>query len=139
MPYSNSQRGKRLFSITVTLLMLAGVNALPGTAAGVTPPPAQLFFNTGSFAPHIFRNYPLYKGDTALLDSRERQGARNPGFIHREKNGDLVIAIPNATREKYSIRFFDDDNNFLFEVRQIRDPMLILEKYNFQHTGVFQY
>jgi len=40
---------------------------------------------------------------------------------------------------KYKIRFFDDDDNFLFEVRQIRDPLLIVEKYNFRHTGLFQY
>jgi hypothetical protein len=139
MPYSNSQRGKHLFSITVTLLMAAGINSLPGTAAGAPLPPAQLFFHSGTLRPHIFGNYPLYKGDTALLDSRERTAARSPGFIRREKNGDLVIAIPDVARERYSIRFFDDDKNFLFEIRQIRDPMLILEKYNFQHTGVFQY
>jgi len=61
------------------------------------------------------------------------------GFIRRERNGDIIIAIPTVEREKYKIRFFDDDDHFLFEVRQIRDPMLIVEKYNFQRSGMFQY
>ena len=179
MLYPTTQRGKRLFSITVTLLIAAGANALPAISAGIKPPSltpsgvnpisAQIFFHSGSSGPHILRDSPLYKGDTALLNGREIPGAvtrsnhearndrdegKNPddrsnhevrknkeglGFIRREKNGDLVIAIPNVVSEKYKIRFFDDDNNFLFEVRQIRDPLLIVEKYNFQHTGLFQY
>jgi hypothetical protein len=164
MPYSTTQRGKRLFSITVSLLIAAGANALPVIsagvkplsliAAGVNPNSVQIFFRSASFVPHILRNSPLYEGDTMLLNSREiagtatrdnhevrkdNAGTSPTGFIRREKNGDLVIAIPNAVSEKYKIRFFDDDGNFLFEVRQIRDPLLIVEKYNFQHTGLFQY
>jgi len=86
------------------------------------------------------RNFPLYNryivlADTALTTDRRVAS----GFIHRERNGDLVIMIPNAVHEKYRIRFFDADNSFLFEVRQIRDPLLIVEKYNFQHAGLFQY
>jgi hypothetical protein len=179
MLYPTTQRGKRLFSITVTLLMAAGVNALPALSAGIkplslissgiNPISAQIFFHSGSSGPHILRNSPLYKEDTVLLNSQEipgivarsnhrvrsdqeegknsddrgnyeaRKNKEGLGFIRREKNGDLVIAIPNVVSEKYKIRFFDDDDNFLFEVRQIRDPLLIVEKYNFQHTGLFQY
>jgi hypothetical protein len=148
MPYSTTQRGKRLFSITVNLLITIGMNAAPVftagikplslSSAGAAPFSGQLFFHSGSSRPHILWNSPLYKGDTVLLNGRENPGAVS-GFIRREKNGDLVIVIPNAVREKYKIRFFDDDDHFLFEVRQIRDPLLIVEKYNFQHTGLFQY
>jgi len=157
MPYSTVKRGKRLFSITVTLLIAAGVNALPAEVSGATALPAQNSFDPNAFSPHIFVSFPLYKVDTALLNSRDlpvavnrgkdgvRHGGRDSkeggvsGFIRRERNGDIIIAIPTVEREKYKIRFFDDDDHFLFEVRQIRDPMLIVEKYNFQHTGMFQY
>jgi hypothetical protein len=188
MPFLTPQRGKRLFCITVTLLIAAGTVAgkapgeasvtasgeasgtasgeASGTASGEAsveaagrkstfyvpsasekPLPAQLYFFSNCPASHILGNYPLYEGDTTLLKSRVKPGValrknedgKTSGIIRREKNGDLVIVIPEAAREKYKIRFFDDDNNFLFEVGQIRDPLLILEKYNFQHTGLFQY
>jgi len=139
MPYSTSLRSKRLRLLAVTVLIVACTKAFP----------AQNYFHSTPSGSHIFGNYPLYmySGDTALLNNGDRSGvavreARDPasaGFIHRERNGDLVIAIPNVAREKYKIRFFDDDNHFLFEVRQIRDPLLIVEKYNFQHAGMFHY
>jgi hypothetical protein len=97
---------------------------------------AQVFFQSAAYASHNLLNYPLYKGDTVLSNNRDLPGA---GFIRRERNGDLVITVPNPAREKYGIRFFDDENRFLFEVRQIRDPLLIVEKYNFQHAGMFHY
>ena len=136
MPYPTVKRGKRLFSITVALLTAAVVNALPARAFSTTAPSPQNSFYPNAFSPHIFGSFPLYKGDTALLNGRDPSVS---GFIRREKNGDIVIAIPTVEREKYKIRFFDDDDHFLFEVRQIRDPMLIVEKYNFQRSGMFQY
>ncbi len=39
----------------------------------------------------------------------------------------------------YKIRFFGVDQALLFEIRQIQDPVLIVEKYNFGHAGMFQY
>lgn len=139
MPDSTSQRGKRLRLLAATVLIVACTKAFP----------AQNYFHSTPPGSHIFGNYPLYmySGDTALLNNGDRSGATvreahgpaSAGFIRRERNGDLVIAIPNVARERYKIRFFDDDNHFLFEVRQIRDPLLIVEKYNFQHTGSFQY
>lgn len=59
-------------------------------------------------------------------------------YIRREKNGDLVISIAGALSNHYRIRFFEG-NTFLFEIRQIRDSLLIIEKFNFQHAGQFQY
>lgn len=129
MPNPSSYRGKRLHSIAAILLIIL---ITPGDKAFS----AQLFFQPGSYSSHNSRNSPLYDRDTVLLNNRDLPGA---GFIRRERNGDLVIMVPNLGREKYRIRFFDDDNNFLFEVRQIRDPLLIVEKYNFQHAGMFHY
>ena len=132
MPNPSSHRGKRLHSIAVILFIVATLQITAGNKAFST----QLFFQPGSYSSHNSRNSPLYDRDTVLLNNRDLPGA---GFIHRERNGDLVIMVPNPGREKYGIRFFDDDNNFLFEVRQIRDPLLIVEKYNFQHAGMFHY
>ena len=33
--------------------------------------------------------------------------------------------------------FFDGNNRFLFEIGRLEDSMLIVEKYNFLHAGLF--
>lgn len=71
-------------------------------------------------------------GDSALT-------AGHSGVIRHEMNGDVVIALPANALGRYRVRFFDDRNVLLFEIRQIRDPLLIIEKYNFGHAGRFQY
>ncbi len=59
------------------------------------------------------------------------------GVLRILPNGDLAIAVPR-TEGMYKIRFYDD-KVLLFEIRQIRDSLLIVEKYNFQHAGIFRY
>ena len=60
-------------------------------------------------------------------------------IVRHEKNGDVVIAVPSRFLGRYRIRFFGEDNGLLFEIRQIQDPLLIVEKYNFGHAGLFRY
>lgn len=132
MPNPSSYRGKWLHRVAVVLFIVATLQITAGNKVFAAP----LFFQQDSYGSHNSRNSPLYDRDTVLLNNRDLPGA---GFIRRERNGDLVIMVPNPGREKYRIRFFDDGNNFLFEVRQIRDPLLIVEKYNFQHAGMFHY
>jgi hypothetical protein len=74
----------------------------------------------------------LYSRDTALAN-------RTSGIVRHQKNGDIVITPPADALERYRIRFFDDKQSLLFEVRQIHDPLLIIEKYNFGHAGKFVY
>jgi len=59
-------------------------------------------------------------------------------YVRKERNCDLAIVVP-VTRGKYKIRFFDDKDQLLFEIRQIRDPLLVVEKVNFRHAGFFRY
>ena len=61
------------------------------------------------------------------------------GYVRRNANGDLVITVPQNSAGRYKIRFFDEYGRLLFEIRQIRDPLLIVEKYNFEHAGQFVY
>ncbi len=75
--------------------------------------------------------------DTAWLSPvREERIASK--YVRKEKNCDLSIRVPSS-RGRYRIRFFDDKDHFLFEIRQIRYALLIVEKVNFRHTGLFQY
>jgi hypothetical protein len=58
-------------------------------------------------------------------------------YIFPDKTGLLHIELPDAQKRKYQIRFFDDNKTFLFEVKNIRDPVLLLDKANFEHAGWF--
>lgn len=137
-----SWRDKSLPLIVVTLLIATGMKA----------DPANYSSHSFLFPGHNFRNSALYMEDTAFGDMPDtvagsgftERGLKErhigtSGYIRREKNSDLVIAIPEGVRSKYKIRFFDAQNGFLFEIRQIHDALLIVEKYNFGHAGWFQY
>ena len=85
----------------------------------------------GASASHISPESALYKRDTSL-------DQKHTGIVRSTRKGDVLITVPAGASGHYKVRFFDA-NALLFEIRQIRDPMLIIEKYNFGHAGVFRY
>ena len=123
MPYPFPRPGKRLFSGILLALLATG-------AKGAIPP--ENFGDCARFAPHISPSFALYNGDTSL----EQQQS---GIVRHRRNGDVVIAAPSGSAGHYKVRFFDGTNALLFEIREIGDSPLIVEKYNFVHAGVFQY
>ena len=60
-------------------------------------------------------------------------------FVFTGKDNNVIISLPNASLYKYSITFFDDADKLLFEIKNIKEPYLILEKVNFLHAGWFKY
>ncbi|GGA86807.1 hypothetical protein [Puia dinghuensis] len=124
MFYPLTQPGKALFPGIVLLFFFIPVH-LPGA------PARNYFYSFPSDTPNLPEK-TLYKRDTALEYVPS-------GIIRREKNGDIVITVPADALGRYKVRFFDDKDELLFEIRQIRDPLLIIEKYNFCHAGLFRY
>jgi hypothetical protein len=82
---------------------------------------------------------PTRLADTLIDAPVKRSDSRTTRHIHAEKNCNLVITIPDAMNAKYKIRFFDEENGFLFQVDQITDSLLVMEKSNFLHAGRFRY
>lgn len=63
-----------------------------------------------------------------------------PGkFIYANKENNLIISLPDYDKVKFSLRFFDDKDKPVFEIKKINEPYLIVEKVNFLHTGWFYY
>ncbi len=60
-------------------------------------------------------------------------------LIYMGKDNNVIINLPNAATHKYFIKFYDDKNNFLFEINKIHEPYLIVDKVNFLHSGWFNY
>ncbi len=60
-------------------------------------------------------------------------------YVYTNKEGYVYVNLPDAEKKKYRIRFFEDDNSFLFEVKNIRQTGLTLDKTNFLHAGWFHF
>lgn len=58
-------------------------------------------------------------------------------FIYAEKDGNIKIALSEAATKVYSIKFFEEDKTEIFELKRVKDPLVILDKSNFVHSGWF--
>lgn len=57
--------------------------------------------------------------------------------VYSGKENNVIISLPDADKHKYSVKFYEDDGTFLFEVKKIPENYLILDKVNFVHSGLF--
>lgn len=60
-------------------------------------------------------------------------------YVHTGKDQNVIISLPDAEHKKYSIKFYEDDGTFLFELKKIPESNLILDKANFSHSGLFRF
>ncbi|MBD0351881.1 MAG: hypothetical protein ICV65_12075, partial [Flavisolibacter sp.] len=51
----------------------------------------------------------------------------------------MFLNLPYADEKKYNIKFYEEDNTFLFEIKNIKKPALTLDKANFIHAGWFKF
>lgn len=58
--------------------------------------------------------------------------------IVANKDGLVRISLVDFNGKKYSIKFYEDDDTFLFELKDIKEASLMLEKSNFYHSGWFK-
>jgi hypothetical protein len=59
--------------------------------------------------------------------------------VYTNKDGYLFVNLPDAARKKYHIKFYEEDDSFLFELKNIKEPALTLDKANFMHAGWFKF
>jgi hypothetical protein len=60
-------------------------------------------------------------------------------YVFTEKDGNVKITLADAATKKYTLKFFDENNVPVFEIKQIKDNLLILDKANFLHSGWFKF
>ena len=60
-------------------------------------------------------------------------------YVYTNRDGYLFINLPDAEKKKYHIKFYEEDDTFLFELKNIREPALTLDKTNFLHAGWFKF
>jgi len=61
-------------------------------------------------------------------------------FIYLNKENNVTIEVPDANgNSKYSVKFFDENDQQLFEIKKLTEPYLVVEKVNFKHAGWFYF
>lgn len=70
---------------------------------------------------------------------------RIPGFIpslyvYTHRDGYVKISLPeNEKSKKYVLKFFDDADNLLFELKEVKERNFKIDKANFYHAGWFRF
>lgn len=89
-------------------------------------------------------NKPVKNIDSTLmangLDTRNRPNIFVPSmYVYTARDGNVHLNLPDAETKKYSVKFYDDNNNFLFEIKNLKEQSLIVDKTNFYHAGWFTF
>ncbi|UEG49133.1 hypothetical protein LK994_10870 [Ferruginibacter lapsinanis] len=113
-------------------------------------PPAEkmyyrvfIAFDGGSY--QFSRSYPALKDTSVYIANLQETNVPQPSgfipsrYIYTDRENNVIINIPAATIKKYSVKFFDANDKFMFEIKNIPEPYLTLEKVNFKHSGWFNY
>ena len=61
------------------------------------------------------------------------------GLIFTNREGNLIIALPDVNKKKFSLRVFKEDGTPMFHMRNIKEPQLLIDRSNFLHSGWFKY
>ena len=59
--------------------------------------------------------------------------------VNTQKDGYLRINLPDDENKKFSIKFFEDDGTFLFEIKEIKERTFKIDKSSFYHSGWFHF
>lgn len=60
-------------------------------------------------------------------------------YVFTDKYGNVKVVLPDAASKKYSIKFLEEDGRVIFELKEIKDSILTLDKTNFIHAGWFRF
>jgi hypothetical protein len=69
----------------------------------------------------------------------EIKGWTPSAFVYTNREGYVFLNLPDAKQRKYRLRFLEEDGSFLFELKNIEETALTLDKSNFYHAGWFNF
>lgn len=79
------------------------------------------------------------KVEPAAPEVKKPEGFVPSSRVFTNRHGYISINLPDADKKKYSVKFFEEDDSFLFELKEIKKPELTLDKTNFIHAGWFKF
>lgn len=60
-------------------------------------------------------------------------------IIFTNVEGNLIISLPDAPKNRFTLRVFREDKSLLFEMKHIRENQLLIDRSNFHNSGWFRY
>lgn len=60
-------------------------------------------------------------------------------YVYSNPDGNIFINLPDADKKEYRIKFFEENGAYLFEIKNIKESGLTLDKSNFYHAGWFKF
>ena len=60
-------------------------------------------------------------------------------FVFTNNKGYVTIALPHTKAHEYSIKFFNENNELLFQMNDIKETYLVVDKSNFLRAGWFYF
>lgn len=93
---------------------VVNLGKFPGTDSVATPNPVNVKNKPAGFIPSL--------------------------HVYTYRDGNVNINLPDDEKpKKYSIKFFDEEGEFLFELKNIQEKNFKLDKANFFHAGWFKF
>ncbi len=59
------------------------------------------------------------------------------GFVFTNTDGDITIVLPPGKLSSFSIKFYEQNGNTLFQINTIKEHIFTVDKSNFLHAGWF--
>jgi len=60
-------------------------------------------------------------------------------YVFTSKENTVIVCLPDFEKNKYAIKFYDENKNFLFQIKSVTESYLTVEKLNFKHSGWFYF
>ncbi|TDW96508.1 hypothetical protein [Dinghuibacter silviterrae] len=73
------------------------------------------------------------------LSPRKKPEWEPSTHIFTDDYGNVKVELPPPGAKKYLIKFYDDQQHFLFDMQDIKDLPLTIDKSNFLHAGWFNF
>ncbi len=61
-------------------------------------------------------------------------------YVYTYRDGNVQVVLPDAEKaKKYTIKFFEENGDFLFELKNLKEKNFKIDKANFFHAGWFRF
>ena len=60
-------------------------------------------------------------------------------YVFTDRYGNVRVLLPDAASKNYHIKFLDENGTLVFELKEIKDTLLTIDKTNFIHAGWFRF
>jgi len=136
---------KNFKTIGTVLNVSAAVNGLADTKEFFPSQYYRLFisFEGGNYlftqshkpGPDTLNNLPI----TQEIQQPVKTWFVQSRHVYTGRDNNIIIFLPDTDKKKYSIKFYEENGAFLFELKKIPEAYLTLDKVNFLHSGLFNF